>query len=186
MLLEEFPNLQLAYLIAESVNDVSWAGALLVTDEHGLPIDFRYVEPIKPTRLQKLIYGDALKRCILLDAIAGTLLKAANPRADWLFTGDPLLLELENRFNGGLAAIGDGEREPLNEVGEWRYDRPGEIALQVAQSGPPIRLTFRAEDKAETEKIASDLALLTTRLDFAEPLKRVEAALKEICNGGAE
>jgi hypothetical protein len=177
---------QLAYLIAESVDERSWAGGLLVTDERGLPVDFRYVEPIKPTRLQKLIYGDSLRRYLVLDAIAGTLLKAANLKADWIFTSDPILLDLDSRSAGKLVAVGNGEKQSLSDVGEWRMDKPGEIVLQVTQVGPPYKLTFQAKDRAETEEAAKDLAWLAGQLDFTEPLKRVSAALKEICDGGAE
>lgn len=175
--------MQLAYLVAEAIDELSWAGGLLVTDDHGLPIDFRYVEPIRPTRIQKLIYGDSLKRYLLLDAIAGTLLKAANPRADWLFTPNMLLLDMETRVSGRLVVIGNGEKEPFNETGAWKIERPGEIALQVAQTGPPVRLTFKARNEEETETVARELCRLTDQLDFTEPLRRVESALKEICSG---
>jgi hypothetical protein len=178
--------MQLAYLIAESVNDTSWAGGLLITDERGLPVDFRYVEPIKPTKLQKLIYGDALRRCLILDAIAGTLLKAANPKVDWIFAGDTLLLDLEGRVSSKLVAIGNGEMEPLSEVGAWRFDRAGEIAMQIGMTGPPMKLYFHAKNESETEHMAKDLASLAEQFDFAEPLERVVAALKEICMNAPE
>jgi hypothetical protein len=178
--------MQLAYLIAETIDDRAWAGGLLVTDEKGLPIDFRYVEPIRPTRLQKLIYGDALKRCLLLDTIAGTLIKAANPKAEWLFAGDLLLLDLDEKVSGKVIAVGNGEKEPMSEVGKWTSDKVGEVSMQVSQTGPPVRLNFLARDAAETESIANDLGWLAGQFDFTEPLKRVEAALKDICSGTAE
>ncbi|HDS30020.1 MAG TPA: hypothetical protein ENN67_03155, partial [Firmicutes bacterium] len=62
--------MRLAYILAEAVDPDNWTGGLLVTDERGLPLDFRYVEPIKPSKLQKLIYGDSLTRYLKLDAIA--------------------------------------------------------------------------------------------------------------------
>lgn len=183
---KENVRMQLAYLVAETVDERSWVGGLLITDERGLPVDFRYVEPIKPTKLQKLIYGEALKRCLLLDAIAGTLIKAANPKVEWVFAGDPMLLELEGRISGKLVAVGNGEKVPLNEVGEWHQEEPGEIAMQVTETGPPVRLSFKARDDGETAEVAKDLAWLAGQLDFTEPLRRVGAALKEICSGTGE
>ena len=170
--------------IADSIDEKSWAGGLLVTDEHGLPVDFRYVEPIKPSKLQKLIYGDALRRCLVLDAIAGTLLKAANPRVAWMFAADPLMLDLDGRVGGPIVAIGNGEKDPLSEVGAWRLNKIGEIAMQVSQTGPPARLTFLAKDEHETKEKASELSRLAVLLNFIEPLDRVGAALKEICGDG--
>jgi hypothetical protein len=65
-------------------------------------------------------------------------------------------------------------------------EKTGEIAMQVSQTGPPIRLMFRAKGEQETEEIAKELADLAGRLDFTEPLKRVGAALKEICGERTE
>jgi len=176
----------LAYLLVRDVSEESWTGGLLVTDRRGFPLDFRYIEPIKPTRLQKLIYGSALKRYLLLDAIAGTLLKAAKPNAEWIFTCDPILLELDDEIHGRFVAITDGEKKPLAAVGEFRVDGVGKIALQTTPSGPPVRLTFHSAGEEETERIARELALLTEELDFAEPLNRVKEALVEICRDGRD
>jgi hypothetical protein len=178
--------MQLAYLIAEAVDDNSWSGGLLITDDHGLPLDFRYVEPIRPTRLQKLIYGESLKRSLMLDAIAGTLLKATNFKSEWIFTNDPVLLELDGKTSGKVVSISNGEKDPLTEVGEWRFDKVGEGALQVSPTGPPVKLHFDAKEKIDTDKIAEDLAWLASQFDFTEPLKRVQSALKEICSNPME
>ncbi len=178
--------MQIAYLLARDVSDETWTGGLLVTDSHGLPLDFRYIEPIRPSRLQKLIYGSALKRYLLLDAIAGTLLKAANPNVEWVFTSDPILLELDGQVHGRFVAIGNGEKKPLSEVGEWRADAIGRITLQVTSTGTPVTLSFNSETDEQTEQIAGELAELARELDFAEPLLRVGEALKEICQNGTD
>ena len=178
--------LQLAYLLVRDVSEESWSGGLLVTDRRGLPLDFRYVEPIHPSRLQKLIYGSALKRYLLLDAIAATLLKAANPNAEWIFTSDPMLLELNGEISGRFVAIGNGEKKPLNGVGEWRAEGAGNIILQIRPTGPPVQLVFEASSEKETEKIAQELSELSHDMDFAEPLDRVGEALIEICRNGRD
>ncbi len=178
--------MQLAYLLAEAVESSTWAGGLLITDERGLPVDFRYVEPIRPSKLQKLIYGEALKRYLILEAIAGTLIKAAKPEADWVFTSDPLLLEIDSQVQGRFVVIENGQGTSLSGVGEWQVDGPGKLAMQVAPEGPAVNLTFHADGEEATEEIAKDLAWLAERLDFTEPLARVQVALKEICRGGAD
>jgi len=172
---------QLAYLISRAVDDDSWTGGLLITDRHGLPVDFRYVEPIKPTRLQKLIYGGALKRYLVLDAIAGTLLKAASSKVDWVFTADQVLLELEGPANGRFVIISNGAHQPLSAMGEFLVEEVGKILLQVTAKGQPTTLVFNAANETETEKIAAELASLASELDFTEPLERVGEALTEIC-----
>jgi hypothetical protein len=171
----------LAYLISRAVDDDSWTGGLLITDGHGLPVDFRYVDPIRPTRLQRLIYGGALKRYLVLDAIAGTLLKAANSKVDWIFTADPVLLELEGPANGRFVVVSNGSHQPLSEAGDFIVEDVGKILLQVTSAGQPTSLAFNAANEADTERIAGELASLSSELDFTEPLERVGEALSEIC-----
>jgi hypothetical protein len=177
---------QLAYLIANVVADESWTGGLLITDHRGLPLDFRYVEPIRPNKIQKLIYGGALKRYLLLDAIAGTLLKAVNPKVDFIFTDDTLLLELEGKIGGRFIVVENGSIDPLEAIGKYIMDGAGKIDMQVTPSGPPAKLIFPSSDDGDTEKVAEKLASLTRDLNFTEPLSRVGEALKEICQNGRD
>lgn len=178
--------LQLAYLMAKVMNDESWTGGLLVTDQRGLPVDFRYVEPIRPTRLQRVIYGGALKRYLLLDAIAGTLLKAANTKAGWVFTSDQLLLELEGSIPARFVALGCDGDGPTMALAEWRKEGVGKVAIQVTPGAPAVTLTFNSRDDADTETVAAELASLAEKLDFTEPLNRVGEALMEICHNGTD
>jgi hypothetical protein len=176
--------MQLAYLMARTVNDDSWSGGLLITDERGLPLDFRYIEPIHPSHLQRLIYGGALRRYLILDAIAGTLLKAANTKIDWVFTTDTFILEIDGQCGGKFVAIEQSKEHPFNFTGEWKKEAPGEILMQTASTGNPVQLTFIAKDDSETDKIAIKLSNMTHEFDFTEPLTRVGEALDEICQPG--
>ena len=45
--------IKLAYFMAVK-EGASYLGGLLVTDTSGIPLDFRYTEPITPTRLQSI------------------------------------------------------------------------------------------------------------------------------------
>ncbi len=174
----------IAYLIAKTMEDGSWTGGLLITDERGLPIDFHYIEPIRPSKIQKLIYGSALKRYLLLDAIAATLLSAMDNSAEWVFTSDPLMLELDDHDHGRIIAITPGESEPVLASGEWRKDATGKIAIQTQPTDNPLAMEFISPDDTDTEKIASAIAELSHKMDLSEPLARVGEALSEICRNG--
>lgn len=178
--------MQLAYLIAGTIDEESWSGGLLVTDEKGLPLDFRYVEPIRPTKIQKLIYGGALQRYLIIEAIGSTLLKDSISKAKWIFTSEQLLLELEKGNGVRFIALNKGDAEPLMTVGEWHVEEPGTVSIQLAPSGPPYVLKFNADDDDTTEKIASEISSIAKELDFSEPLGRVGQALEEICRAVAK
>ena len=133
-----------------------------------------------------VVYGGALRRYLLLDAIAGTLLKASKPNVDWIFTGDKLLSELEGQLHGKMIVIEPTNIDPLSEAGEWQNGEVGEIIMQVTSTGNPVKLIFNAADESETKKIAEKLSELSKDLDFTEPLNRVGEALAEICENGTE
>ena len=67
-------SLRLAYFMAVKEGG-SYLGGLLVTDSGGIPLDFRYTEPITPTKLQSVLYGKALEPHLKEEVIQKTLLK---------------------------------------------------------------------------------------------------------------
>ena len=66
--------IKLAYFMAVK-EGASYLGGLLVTDTSGIPLDFRYTEPITPTRLQSILYGKSLEPHLKEEVIQKTLLK---------------------------------------------------------------------------------------------------------------
>ena len=67
-------SLRLAYFVTLK-EGASYLGGLLLTDVSGIPIDFRYTEPITPTKLQTLLYGKALEPYLKEEVIQKALLK---------------------------------------------------------------------------------------------------------------
>ena len=74
-------TLKLAYFVAMK-EGASYLGGLLLTDTSGIPIDFRYTEPITPTRLQGVLYGKALEPHLKEEVIQKTLLKELKSTPD--------------------------------------------------------------------------------------------------------
>ena len=57
-------------------NDSSFRGGALVTDTATYPLEFRLTSPIRPTPLQKTLYGKTLQSYIVAELIAIPLLKS--------------------------------------------------------------------------------------------------------------
>ena len=49
----------LGYVLVDGSEGV-FRGAVLVTDFRGIPADFRYTDPLRPSRIEKILYGSAL------------------------------------------------------------------------------------------------------------------------------
>ena len=80
----------LGHIVTE---DREYLGGLLVTTLEGVPKEFKHTEPVRPSRLQTVIYGESLEPCLGSDAIAETLYSqmAVKPTAICVDeTGQPL------------------------------------------------------------------------------------------------
>jgi hypothetical protein len=168
------------YLVVGVDGDGTYAGGLMVTDEAGLPLDFRYTDPITPTRLQRALYGGALDRYLKADVVARTLLKAVEQPPTVLLVEDEHLLDaLAAECPVAMVA---GTRQPsIGPPGTVRADPPARLLVQAADGDGPLRVTL-ADDRAG-EGIAAALVELGRRMDPLEPAERVRAALGLIAAG---
>src|SRR5512146_2076692 len=89
-------TLKLAYYVVMK-EGACYLGGLLVTDTSGIPLDFRYTEPITPTKLQSVLYGKALEPHLKEEVIQKTLLKELKTAPDLLFLP---ATELAGGWNG--------------------------------------------------------------------------------------
>jgi len=69
------PTLRIAFIDTILFDDGSIRGGVLVTDKETRPYEFRVTSPIKPTTLQKLLYGASLTDYVYGQLIALPLLK---------------------------------------------------------------------------------------------------------------
>ena len=67
-------KLSFGYVLSLSVAEDVFMGGAMVTDAYGLPLEFRYTEPVRATKLQRILYGDVLEKYIHGDVIAGNLI----------------------------------------------------------------------------------------------------------------
>ena len=177
---------QIAYLGVYELDNGCFAGGLLVCDHRGLPVDFRYVEPIKPTKLQRLIYGAALRRYLMVEAIGAGLLKECNSGYELAVVDDALLLELSEHCRAPVVRIEHTNRPPLKARGEWVRAEGNGITYQALNSGAPISLHYKEDDGKAIEDLMDELTAIGETLDIAEPLERVKKAVAEVGNGNAE
>ena len=84
-------KLLLGYITIDSQENY-FRGAALVTDSRGIPTDFRYTEPVRPTKLERVLYGNALDIYLREDIILDNLLGAVETKPSlWLLTDEALI-----------------------------------------------------------------------------------------------
>jgi hypothetical protein len=173
--------IKLAYFMAVK-EGASYLGGLLVTDTSGIPLDFRYTEPITPTRLQSILYGKSLEPHLKEEVIQKTLLKELKTPPD-LFILSPT--ELAGGWSGDskypVLAVQKSQEAPLPKVGDAFRAGPRELLLQLAEGGAPLRVMFAASvDSGAQEQAVAKLFEAGYHMDLTEPLERVTAALQSL------
>jgi hypothetical protein len=161
-------------IFATSINSPRYMGGLLITDEAGLPVDFRYTEPVIPTRLQQVLYGQGMAHYIKTQVILPTLLaECAEHQLTYVFTEDAALLHAQpNVVN--LVSLKPTQLDPLDERMQPLGDT--ECLLQVQAAIPPIKVCWQVQQQADT--LHNALFGLSQHMMVLEPFERVNTALK--------
>ena len=173
-------KLSFGYVLSLSVEENVFMGGLMVTDTQGLPLEFRYTEPVRATKLQRILYGDVLEKYIHGDVIAGNLIGRLEQKPDLFLVSEPTLLDTVGAA-GRLAILLLGSRvPPLKEFGAVQDISETEYFLQVTDSGSPFRIRLPGEGgdaalRAEATRLLTEMG---RTMDPAEPLARIEAAIK--------
>ncbi|WP_373532649.1 hypothetical protein [Vampirovibrio sp.] len=178
-------DLKLGYLLVTSPVPNVFIGGLMVTDSRGLPVEFRYTEPIQPTKIQQVLYGQVLSAYIKREVILETLLKNLESKFKCLLVEDEHLMDYAAK-GYPIVRISSTKSSPIGPVGQTQEIAPGEVLVQITAESSPVRVNVNKPQKSEggpTE--ASDpLSLLLEAgegMDITEPLRRVQKALEIIC-----
>jgi hypothetical protein len=184
-------DIKLGYLMVTSPIPNVYIGGLMVTDTRGLPVEFRYTEPIQPTKIQQVLYGQVLSAYIKREVILETLLKSMEAKFKCLLVEDEHLLDYPAK-GYGIVRLTSTKSVPLGNVGKTQEIAPGEILLQITPESSPVRVNLapgagKPKDETETESDAKanllDLLLESGQsMDITEPLRRIERALEIICS----
>jgi hypothetical protein len=179
-------DLKLAYLMVASPLPNVFVGGLMVTDSRGLPLEFRYSEPIQPTKIQQVLYGQVLSSYIKREVIMDTLLKSVETKFRCLLVEDESFADAAFK-SFPVVRIGTTKSSPIGEAGKVQEISPQEVLLQLTAGGSPVRV-YRQNGKAPPVEGADEqwdptpvLLEAGQSMDVCEPLKRIEKALEIIC-----
>lgn len=174
-------TLKLAYFVVMK-EGASYLGGLLLTDTSGIPLDFRYTEPITPTKLQTVLYGRALEPHLKGEIIQKTLLKELKTPPDLLFLPAS---ELAGGWSGEakcpVLSVQKTQDPPLSRVGEIFRASSRELLVQVTEGASPLRAIFASfVDLSSQDLAAQKLLEAGYQMEVTEPLERVTSALQAL------
>ena len=171
----------IGYLAVTSQEPLFYLGGVLVADEYGLPVEFRHTLPVRPTKLQRALYGTALDRYLRSVVIAQRLVAGIEHDPAVVLVSDVTLarearLPLAFLEESGVDPIGRaGHIEPFSGAGAG-------FLLQLRAGEAPLRLVTEAPVHLYPE-IGRALVEAAETMDLFEPMDRVRSGLALIAAG---
>lgn len=154
-------------------------GAILVTDDLGMPQEFRVTYPVKPTNLQIRLYGDSMLVHIGVTLCGEPLYKALRNKPELLLVNHRSFLPLSTKTTSEVAHVKrigeaivvdkDGEKTPEKNI----HSKSGRFQ--------PIQVFFPPDyNEQEKEKTTTLLEKYFQSIDLIEPFDRIKSALEAL------
>ncbi len=174
-------DIKLAYYKIKKIEE-SYMGGVMICDISSLPLEFKYTEAIKPTKIHKIIFGKVLERYISEELIEKKLFKELK------YIPTLILCESSKNFGGEIlkklptVAVQETTLPALSEPGEVQSlsNNERDLLIQSSLNKHPCKLTFNTFDREKKDKIINLLKEILKRIDIVEPFERLNKALDEL------
>lgn len=171
---------KIAYFKIYNENE-EYAGGVMIADERGIPIEFKYTEPVKPTKVQKVLYGEVLDKYLREEVIMANLLSKLENRPEIFIIDDIENIYLKNIVKEDVVLVKKTQINPFKEVGAYKFVKEDEAIVQIKEGQKPIRIII--DEKNKDAILDSFLQVVLDIDDILEPIERIKEALKLICKG---
>ena len=157
-------------------------GAALVTDTRGIPTDFRYTEPVRPTRLERILYGGALDIYLREEVILENLIKAIETKPVlWIVDNEILIAPVQKLAKLPALVMEISQRSPLDHAGQVEPTaESGVFVFQADGISAPMRLIVTSENVSKISQMTGILTTAAEEMELMEPFTRIAKALDAI------
>lgn len=149
--------------------------ALMVTDDRGYPLEFRATTPVRPTLVQRTLYGKRLEHYVGVELCGKTLITQSSRKPKTILVPERELLDIANEVEPDIVAIRRaGDALQLEDEG---LDVGGRGTISVAGYQPIVYECRLADPDSRSETVAR-LQDWCARFDLVEAFERMRAALQ--------
>lgn len=160
----------------------SYVGGIMISDERGIPIEFKYTEPIVPTKLQKVLYGEVLEKYLREEIIVSNLASKIENAPEFYIIDEPRNFCLRNSVKEKVVMIKNTQLKPVKDVeNNYKFIKDTEAIIQMGEESAPLRLIISEDMVPEKDEIAKKIVEAAKDMGITEPLIRIEEALKLVC-----
>ncbi|MCD6337354.1 MAG: hypothetical protein J7M01_03885 [Candidatus Marinimicrobia bacterium] len=144
-------NYILGYLVCSEDKKLGYMGAMMLTDLRGRPLHFSCVSPIRPSKMQRILYGATLADHLKVDVIAKKLFSDLPQKPNAILVNTPTMLAISRITDVPAACLSNGKPEISDEEGNHT------ITAIVNAADPSIDINdpFSRMDEAMIEIISS-------------------------------
>lgn len=168
------------YLSANEVEPSLFLGAVMITDAFGLPVEFRYTDPVRASMLQRVVYGSSLHRYLCREVIATSLMESVEHTPQVWVVREELLLDPLPNTAAPVVMLLPTDMAPMTDLGATLPSGEDEMLVQLSLAGAPLRVRF-GNREAEKRQVALDaLKAVASTMDLLEPLNRLQQAIRLI------
>lgn len=167
----------IAYFGVQDIDDGrEYIGAILVIDEKGVPQEIRCTLPLRPTPIQKTLYGESLKPHLFNELIGLPLVRSLNTKPHCCVVENSLMLGLREYVR--LPVI------HLMKSGEtFSIDDPNQTTkshrLTSTISGfEPITARTQPGYDGDYDMVSQEFEQIFNYMDLMEPFERITTSIK--------
>ncbi len=152
-------------------------GAMLLTDQDTKPLEFRCTNPIRPTSLQTVLYGQMLDSHVAVELIGVPLVNSLKQPPTLVVVREPELLGLRSKIATPVVLLTKESAISMDSDSDGRR-----TSLLSSASGQfdPVVLVAHSDFG---DDIGVSMPLLTkvfNRFDLIEPFNRINTALEQV------
>jgi hypothetical protein len=153
-------------------------GALLVTDAQGLPQEFRCTHPIKPTAVQKPLYGDTLEPHIGVNLCGTRLLESAQKKPSLIIVNREYLTGIRTAAHCPVVFVQKAGEAIEVRMGGSGQPSPGRMRIESPGGRfQPIVIVPHPQHKKDADTAGEMLEKVLVYLDPTEPFERMRQAI---------
>ena len=177
-------NNTLGYMVIEG-SEGQLRGIALITDDRGIPVDFRYTDLIRPKKLERILYGDSWNTYFKQEVILESILDVIEAPQIWLCTDSEILNPLRQLSKAKTVLLEESPHVPLDAPGSIENTAdPGVFLIQATPHGNPLMAEFpdgvRSDEVQQTAALLTDYAQTMTLL---EPFTRIQRLMSALAAG---
>ena len=169
------------YALLQTQEGKGYLGALLVTDDLGKPTEFRVTYPVKPTTLQKQLYGDSMIPHIGVELCGQPLYQMLKIKPLLLLVSDTRFLPLSASITSLVAQVERlGEVLKVASSSDANPQAPAKLQSTSGRFQPlAVACPMDYNDQRQAEVLAQ-LNRFFASIDLLEPFTRIDAAAKAL------